>query len=143
MNHPAQDLAGLARQILGHSLVVFLSHHDEAYQAAPDDARALIAEMTALSTTRLAAATDEELRRRREVLLAVYTNAASTRHACRGFQSAQRPGSRHGGRIWKDRSAVNKAGEQKAQRDMSRALAERELIDEEIQRRANAQAARA
>lgn len=143
MNHPAQDLAGLARQILGHSLVVFLSHHDEAYQAAPDNARALIAEMTALSTSRLAAATDEELRRRREVLLAVYTNAASTRHACRGFQSAQRPGSRPGGRIWKDRYAVNKAGEQKAERDMSRALAERELIDEEIQRRANAQAARA
>ncbi|WP_288477128.1 hypothetical protein [uncultured Pseudomonas sp.] len=143
MNHPAQDLAGLARQILGHSLVVFLSHHDEAHQVAPDNARALIAEMAALSAHRLAAATDEELRRRREVLLAVYTNAASTRHACRGYQSAQRPGSRPGARIWKDRSAVNKAGEQKAERDMSRALTERELIDEEIQRRANAQAARA
>ena len=143
MNHPAQDLAGLARQILGHSLVVFLSHHDEVYKAAPGNAREVIAEMAALSTRRLAAATDEELRRRREVLLAVYTNAASTRHACLGFQSAQRPGSRPGARIWKDRSAVNKAGEQKANRDMSRALAERELIDEEIQRRANAQAARA
>ena len=68
MNHPAQDLAGLAQQILGHSLVVFLSHHDEAYQAAPDNARALIAEMTTLSAQRLTAATDEELRRRREVL---------------------------------------------------------------------------
>ncbi len=143
MNHPAQDLAGLARQILGHSLVVFLSHHDEAYQAAPGNAREVIAEMAALSARRLAAATDEELRRRREVLLAVYTNAASTRHACRGYQSAQRPGSRLGARIWKDRSAVNKAGEQKAERDMSRALTERELIDEEIQRRANGQAARA
>lgn len=143
MNHPAQDLAGLARQILGHSLVVFFSHHDEARLAAPDDAAAVIAEMDALAAQRLATASDEELRRRRMVLQSLYTNAASTAHACRGYQSARRPGSRLGGRVWKDRSSVNKAGEQKAQRDMSRALGEMEDIQKEIDRRANAQAARA
>ncbi|MBA1179554.1 hypothetical protein G7008_03460 [Pseudomonas psychrotolerans] len=143
MNHPAQDLAGLARQILGHSLVVFLSHHDEAQQAAPENARELIAEINALAAERLAAASDEDLRRRRMVLQSLYTNAASTAHACRGYQSSRRPGSRLGGRVWKDRSSVNKAGEQKAQRDMSRALGEMEDIQKEIDRRANAQAARA
>ncbi|TCQ94102.1 hypothetical protein [Pseudomonas sp. JUb52] len=143
MNHPAQDLAGLARQILGHSLVVFLSHHDEARLAAPDNADAVIAEMSALAAQRLATTSDEDLRRRRMVLQSLYTNAASTAHACRGYQSARRPGSRLGGRIWKDRSSVNKAGEQKAQRDMSRALGEMEDIQKEIDRRANAQAARA
>ena len=65
MNHPAQDLAGLARQILGHSLVVFLSHHDEARLAAPDNADAVIAEMSALAAQRLATTSDEDLRRRR------------------------------------------------------------------------------
>lgn len=143
MNHPAQDLAGLARQILGHSMVVFLSHHDEAYQAAPENARELIAEINALAARRLAAASDEDLRRRRMVLQAFYTNAAGTAHACRGYQSARRPGSRLSGRIWKDRSSVNQAGELKAKRDMSRALGEMEDIQEEIDRRANAQAARA
>lgn len=143
MNHPAQDLAGLARQILGHSLVVFFNHHEEAFLAAPDDADALIAEMNTLAAQRLATASDEDLRRRRMVLQELYMNAASAAKACRGYQSARRPGSRLGGRIWKDRSSVNRAGEQKAQRDISRALGERELIAEEIQRRANAQAARA
>lgn len=143
MNHPAQDLAGLARQILGHSLVVLLSHHDEACQAAPENARELIAEINALAAQRLAAASDDDLRRRKMVLQSLYTNAASTAHACRGYQSARRPGSRLGGRIWKDRSSVNKAGEQKAQRDMSHALGEMEDIQKEIDRRANAQTARA
>ena len=143
MNHPAQDLTGLARQILGHSMMVFLSHHDEARQAAPDNAQELIDEMRALADQRMADATDDDLRRRKMVLQSLYTNAASTAHACRGYQSARRPGSRLGGRIWKDRSSVNKAGEQKAQRDMSRALGEMEDIQKEIDRRANAQAARA
>ncbi len=143
MNHPAQDLAGLARQILGHSMVVFLSHHDEARQAAPENARELIAEINALAAQRMADATDDDLRRRKMVLQSLYTNAASNAHAYRGYQSARRPGSRLAGRIWKDRSSVNKAGEQKAQRDMSHALGEMEDIQKEIDRRANAQAARA
>ncbi|ALZ84493.1 hypothetical protein APT59_09870 [Pseudomonas oryzihabitans] len=143
MNHPAQDLAGLARQILGHSMMVFLSHHDEAHQAAPDNAQELIGQMRALAAQRMADATDDDLRRRKMVLQSLYTNAASTAHACRGYQSARRPGSRLGGRIWKDRSSVNKAGEQKAQRDMSHALGEMEDIQKEIDRRANAQEARA
>jgi len=143
MNHPAQDLAGLARLILGQGMVVFLSHHDEARQAAPDDAAAVIAEMDALAAQRLATASDEDLRRRRMVLQELYTNAASAAHACRGYQSTRRPGSRLGGRIWKDRSSVNRAGQEKAQRDMSQALGEREHIQKEIDRRANAQAARA
>ncbi len=99
--------------------------------------------LNGLAAQRLATASDEDLRRRRMVLQELYMNAASAAKACRGYQSARRPGSRLGGRIWKDRSSVNKAGEQKAQRDMSRALGERELIAEEIQRRADAQAARA
>ncbi|HAC66484.1 MAG TPA: hypothetical protein DCP19_00560 [Pseudomonas sp.] len=143
MNHPAQDLAGLARQILGHSLVVFLSHYQEARQAAPENERELIAEINALAKQRMAAASDDDLRRRKMVLQSLYTNAASTAHACRGYQSARRPGARLGGRIWKDRSSVNKAGEQKAKRDMSHALGEMEDIQKEIDRRANAQAARA
>ncbi|WP_338544915.1 hypothetical protein V6W80_17215 [Pseudomonas benzopyrenica] len=143
MNHPAQDLAGLARQILGQSLVVFLSHYQEARQAAPENERELIAEINALAAQRLAAATDEDLRRRRMVLQALYTNATSTALACRGYHSARRPGSRLGGRIWKDRSSVNKAGELKAMCDASRALGEMEDIQKEIDRRANAQAARA
>src|ERR1051325_9773202 len=102
MNHPAQVLAGLARQILGHSLVVFLSHHDEAYQAAPENARELISEINALAAQRMTEATDDDLRCRKMVLQSLYTNAASTAHACRGYQSARRPGSRLGGRIWKD-----------------------------------------
>lgn len=138
MNHAAHDLAGLARQILGHSLVVFLSHHDEARVAAPDDADAVIAEMKAIAAQRLTDATDEDLRRRKMVLQSAYTNSASTAHACRGYQSARRPGSRLGGRIWKDRSSVNKAGEQKAKRDMSHAIGEMEIIQREIDRRANA-----
>lgn len=143
MNHSAYDLAGLARQILGHSMVVFLSHHDEARQAAPDDAAAVIAEMDVLAAQRLASATDEDLRRRRMVLQELYMNAAGTARACRGYQAARRPGSRLGGRIWKDRSSVNPAGQAKAQRDMSQALGEQEQIQREIDRRANAQAARA
>lgn len=112
-------------------------------QAAPENARELIAEINALAAQRLAAASDDDLRRRKMVLQSLYTNAASTAHACRGYQSARRPGSRLGGRIWKDRSSVNKAGEQKAQRDMSHALGEMEDIQKEIDRRANAQTARA
>jgi len=69
MNHPAQDLAGLARQILGHSMVVFFSHHDEARLVAPDDADAVIAEMATLAAQRLATASDEDLRRRRDPVL--------------------------------------------------------------------------
>lgn len=139
MNHPAHDLAVLASKILGGSLVVFLSHHDEARAAAPDNAQELIDEMNALAAERMAGATDEELRRRKAVLLDQYQNSASARHACRGYRAARRPGSRPG-RIWKDRSSVNKAGEQRAELEMSRALGERELIDREIQRRADAQA---
>ena len=143
MNHPAQDLAGLARQILVHSLVVFLSHYQEARQAAPENESELIAEINALAAQRMSTATDEDLRRRRMVLQALYTNATSTALACRGYHSARRPGSRLGGRIWKDRSSVNKAGELKAMCDASRALGEMEDIQKEIDRRANAQAARA
>lgn len=143
MNHPAHDLAGLARQILGHSMMVLLSHQEQARLAAPDNAHDLINELNALAALRLGTASDEELRRRKEVLLAQYQNAASAKIACRGYQSARRPGSRPGGRVWKDRSSVNRAGQEKAERDMSRALGEREHIQAEIDRRANAQAARA
>ncbi|KTT24241.1 hypothetical protein SB14R_10355 [Pseudomonas oryzihabitans] len=139
MSHPAPDLAALASKILGGSLAVFLSHHDEARAVAPDNAQELIEQLNALAAQRMAGATDEELRHRKEVLLDQYQNAASARHACRGYHAARRPGSRPG-RIWKDRSSVNKAGEQRAELDMSRALGERELIDKEIQRRADAQA---
>jgi len=142
MNHPAHDLAGLARQILGHSLVVFFSHHDEACQAAPENARELIAEIDALAAQRLASASDDDLRRRKMVLQDVYTNAASRAHACRGYHAARRPGSRTS-RIWKDKSSVNLAGQQKAEQEKSRAIGEMEIIQREIDRRANAQAARA
>lgn len=139
MNQPLHELAGLASKILGRSLVVFLSHHDEARAVAPDNAQELIEQLNALAAQRMAGATDEQLRRRKEVLLDQYQNAASARHACRGYHAARRPGSRPG-RIWKDRSSVNRAGEQRAELDMSRALGERELIDKEMRRRADAQA---
>jgi len=142
MNHPAQDLAGMARQILGHSLVVFLSHHDEARQAAPDNGQELIDEMRALAAQRMAAATDDDLRRRKMVLQDIYTNASSRGRACRGYHTARRPASRTS-RIWKDRSSVDRVGEHKAEQEKSRALGEMEHIQKEIDRRANAQAARA
>lgn len=141
MNHPAQDLAGLARQILGHSLVVFLSHHDEAHQAAPENARELIAEMAALSAQRLAAATDEELRRRWRVLEEQRSQCFGRISAAQGRRSGRGQGDRF--RAWKDSSLINQAAQEKAQRDMSRAQTEKDLITEEIQRRAHAQAARA
>lgn len=141
MNHPAQDLAGLARQILGHSLVVLLSHHDKAYQAAPENARALIAEMNALSAQRLGSATDEELRRRWQVLEEQRSQCFGRISAAQGLRSGRGRGDRF--RAWRDSSTIDRAAEEKAQRDMSRFQTEKDLITEEIQRRANAQAARA
>ncbi|WP_273808783.1 MULTISPECIES: hypothetical protein [unclassified Pseudomonas] len=140
MNHPAQDLAGLARQILGHSMVVLLSHHDKAHQAAPDNARELIAEMTTLSAQRLAAATDEELRRRWQVLEEQRSQCFGRISAAQGLRSGRGRGDRF--KSWRDTSTIDRAAEEKAQRDMSRFQTEKDLITEEIDRRANAQAAR-
>ena len=141
MNHPAQELAGLARQILGHSLVVLLSHHDKAYQAAPENARVLIAEMNAVSAQRLGSATDEELRRRWQVLEEQRSQCFGRISAAQGLRSGRGRGDRF--RAWRDTSTIDRAAEEKAQRDMSRFQTEKDLITEEIQRRANAQAARA
>ena len=117
MNHPTQDLAGLARQILGHSLVVLLSHHDKAYQAAPGNARELIAEMASLSAQRLAAATDEELRRRWQVLEEQRSQCFGRISAAQGLRSGRGRGDRF--RSWRDTSTIDRAACALARRSIS------------------------
>jgi len=139
MNHSSQDLTRLARQILGHSLVVFLCHHDEARAAAPDNAEELIATINALAAQRMANATIEQLLQRKSLLYAQHAKASRSLGYARGRRSTMRPGSRS--RVWIDRSSYNRAGVESAEREMSLAIGEIELIQAEIDlRRANAQA---
>lgn len=137
LQHTIHDIAA---QILGRSLVVLPSHLDKAHVAAPDNAQELVDEVHAIAALRMGTATDDELLRRYRVLEEQRSQCFVRISTAQGQRSGRDQGDRF--LSGKDSSTIDRAAQEKNQRDMSRAQSEKALITDEIDRRANAQVAR-
>jgi hypothetical protein len=137
IQHTIHDIAA---QILGRSLVVLPSHLDKAHVAAPDNAQELVDEVHAIAALRMGTATDDELLRRYRVLEEQRSQCFVRISTAQGQRSGRDQGDRF--LSGKDSSTIDRAAQEKNQRDMSRAQSEKALITDEIDRRANAQVAR-